>query len=228
MEELATAKERNRLARDLHDSLGHYLTIINVQLEKALTYRERDPEEGDQAVRDAKRLASEALQDVRHSVSTLRTMDEAFIFAPALEALVERLRSTHLLVESGIEGREEGYSKQALMSLFRVAQEGCTNIQKYAHAASARIEVHFGDAIATLRLSDDGQGFEAAQLSALRPGREGGYGLQGVLERLELVGGTLRVESQPGHGTNLYATIPKNPLVRNEVLYSQGASGGTA
>lgn len=228
VEELATAKERNRLAREIHDSLGHYLTIINVQLEKALSYREQDPEEGEQAVRDAKRLASEALQDVRHSVSALRAMDEAFTLTPALHTLTERLRSMPLAVDIRIEGREEGYSQQAMLSLFRVAQEGFTNIQKYAKAASARLEVHFGEAMATLRLSDDGQGFDLAQLATLRPGREGSYGLQGVRERLELVGGTLQVESSPGQGTTLSATIPKDSLVRNGLLHSQGTRGDKA
>jgi signal transduction histidine kinase len=180
VEELATAKERNRLAREIHDGLGHYLTIISVQLEKALSYRERNPEEGEQAVRDAKRLASEALQDVRRSVGALRATDEVIALTPALHMLAERLHSAPHAVEVRIEGSEDGYSQQALMALFRVAQEGFTNIQKYAHAASAQLEVNFGDAGATLRLSDDGPGFDLAQLSALLPGREGSYGLQGV------------------------------------------------
>jgi signal transduction histidine kinase len=141
VEDLATAKERNRLAREIHDGLGHYLTIINVQLEKALSYRDRNPEEEEQAVRDAKRLASEALQDVRRSVSALRATDEAFVLTPALYALGERLRTAQLAVDVQVEGQEEGYSQQALMALFRVAQECLTNIQKYAHAATARLEV---------------------------------------------------------------------------------------
>lgn len=228
VEELATAKERNRLAREIHDGLGHYLTIINVQLEKALFYRDRDPAEEEQAVRDAKRLASEALQDVRHSVSTLRATDEPFALTPALHALGERLRTAQRAVDIRIEGREEGYSQQALMALFRVAQEGLTNIQKYAHAATARLVVHLGEAGVTLQLSDDGSGFDLAQLAALRPGREGSYGLQGVRERLELVGGTMQVESSPGQGTTLTATVPKDPLVRNEILYQEGTAGGKA
>lgn len=228
VEELATANERNRLAREIHDSLGHYLTIINVQLEKALSYRNRDPAEEEQAVRDAKRLASEALQDVRHSVSALRATTEPFILIPALRTLVERLRSAQLAVELQIEGGEEGYSQQALLALFRVAQEGFTNIQKYARAVSARLAVHFGEATATLRLTDDGSGFDTAQLATLRPGREGSYGLQGVRERLELVGGAMEVESSPGQGTSLYATVPRDPLVRNDVLQRDGAAGGKA
>lgn len=221
VEELATTKERNRLARDIHDSLGHYLTIINVQLEKALMFRERNQEEADQAVRDAKRLASEALQDVRRSVSTLRAMQETFALIPAITDLVERLRTNQLSVELRIEGNEDGYSRQALMALFRAAQEGFTNMQKYAGASSAQVELYFGASEATLRLQDNGRGFEPETLAALRPGREGSYGLQGVRERLELVGGSLRLESRPGEGTCLFVIIPKDPLVRSGLLHVQ-------
>jgi signal transduction histidine kinase len=227
VEELATAKERNRLAREIHDGLGHYLTIINVQLEKALSYRDRDPAEEEQAVRDAKRLASEALQDVRRSVSALRATDEMFVLTPALYVLVTRLQSAQLTVEIQVEGEEEGYSQQALMALFRVAQEGFTNIQKYARASLAKLNVHFGETSVSLRLSDDGLGFDVAQLSTLRPGREGRYGLQGVRERLELVGGKLQVDSRLGQGTTLSATVPKDPLIRNEALHRQAIPGGT-
>jgi signal transduction histidine kinase len=228
VEELATAKERNRLAREIHDGLGHYLTIINVQLEKALTYRERSPDEEEQAVRDAKRLASEALQDVRRSVSALRATDEPFVLIPALHTLVERLDATQLGMELQIEGREEGYSQQALLALFRVAQEGLTNVQKYAHGASTRLDVQFGETNATLRLSDSGPGFDLAQLADLRPGRAGSYGLQGIRERLELLGGTLQVDSRPGQGASLSATVPKVPLTESELLDRQGTAGGTA
>jgi signal transduction histidine kinase len=221
VEELATTKERNRLARDIHDSLGHYLTIINVQLEKALTFRELTPQEADQAVRDAKRLASEALQDVRRSVSTLREMQETFAFTPAVTDLVERLHNSQLSIELSIEGSEDGYSKQALMTLYRAVQEGLTNIQKHAGATSVQVETQFGDAFATLCLRDNGRGFEPETLATLRPGREGSYGLQGVRERLEMVGGSLQMESRPGEGTCLLVTIQKEPLMRNGLLHVQ-------
>ena len=221
VEELAATKERNRLARDIHDSLGHFLTIINVQLEKALTFHDRKPEEAEQAMRDAKRLASEALQDVRRSVGTLRTMQEAFTFIPAVTNVVERLHNNQFSVELSIKGSEDGYSKQALLALYRAVQEGCTNIQKHAGASTVQVEIHLGNSEATLRLRDNGRGFEPETLAALQPGREGSYGLQGVRERLELVGGRLQLESRPGAGTCLVVTIPKDPLVRNGLLHVQ-------
>jgi signal transduction histidine kinase len=209
VEELATTKERNRLARDIHDSLGHYLTIINVQLEKALAFRERDQGEADQAVRDAKRLASEALQDVRRSVGTLRAMEEVFAFTLTTTELVERFQSSQLAVTLQMKGSDEGYAKQALLSLFRTAQEGLTNIQKYAAASLVQLEIDFGASAATLCLIDNGRGFEPGMLAALAPGRQGGYGLQGIRERLELLGGSLQIHSRPGEGTRLRATVPR-------------------
>ena len=89
--ELAAAAERNRLARDIHDSLGHYLTAISIQLEKAQAYRARNPEEADQAIRDAKQTARAALQDVRQSVSTLRDTGDRFSLRQSLADLVGRM-----------------------------------------------------------------------------------------------------------------------------------------
>ncbi len=88
MATLAATQERNRLARDIHDSLGHYLTVVNVQLEKALAFREVRPEESLKSVVAAKRLASEALQDVQTSMGALRSTDNPFNLRTALEGLV--------------------------------------------------------------------------------------------------------------------------------------------
>jgi signal transduction histidine kinase len=219
--DLATTKERNRLARDIHDSLGHYLTVINVQLEKALAFRDKKPQEADLAVSNAKRLASEALQDVRRSVGTLRASQQAIAFTSAINELVERVRNSQVSVVLHIEGSEEGSSEQALMTLYRAVQEGLTNVQKHAGASSVRITIDFGVSEVHLRLSDNGRGFEPATLGHLQSEREGSYGLLGLRERLELVGGSLAIESRPGKGTTLLASIPKNPLVDNRLVNVQ-------
>ena len=85
-------------------TLGHYLTVINVQLERALAFRNRNPQQADQAASDAKRLASEALQDIRRSVGALRTSDETFSFSAAMADLVEHVRSNILSIEVNIAG----------------------------------------------------------------------------------------------------------------------------
>jgi signal transduction histidine kinase len=207
--ELASAKERNRLAREIHDSLGHYLTVINVQLEKALALHGSQPEQEDQAVRNAKSLASEALQDVRHSVSTLRDTREGFSAHRALVTLLDNLQGSQPGIELRVEGSEDGFSPEGLRTLYRAAQEGLTNIQKHARATKVKVELQFGSQEATLRLCDDGQGFDPIILQDLVPGRESGYGLEGVRERLELIGGHFQLQSSPGAGTRLRASVPK-------------------
>ena len=209
VEELATTKERNRLARDIHDTLGHYLTVINVQLEKALAFRDKKPREADQAVSDAKRLASEALQDVRRSVGALRTARELPAFVPSITELVERMQSDRCAVELIMEGSEDDFSKPGLLALYRAVQEGLTNVQRHAGASHVWIELRFGEQEATLVLRDDGRGFDAVKQQQLQVEREGGYGLRGLQERLELVGGSLKVESAPGEGAALVVTVPR-------------------
>src|SRR5712692_199552 len=216
--ELATTRERNRLARDIHDTLGHYLTVINVQLEKALAFRKRDPHEADLAVSDAKHLASEALQDVRSSVGALRATDATFSFSSAIESLVDRVRGDTLAVEVDIAGKEAGFSKQALITLYRAAQEGLTNVQKHAKASSVRVDIHFMESEANLSLSDNGCGFDLSLLHSRQPGQDGQYGLQGVQERLETVRGHLQVVSHPGKGTQLFVTVPKDMLTGHATL----------
>ena len=208
--ELATIEERNRLARDIHDSLGHYLTVINVQLEKAIAFRDRNQQEADQAVRDSKRLASEALQDVRRSVSALRNTQETFPLIQSVTGLVNNLRSGKLSIELEIEGSEEGFSQQSLMTLYRAAQEGLTNIQKHSQASCAVVSFKFNDQLASLCIVDNGQGVDADILGA--DGTH--FGLKGVRERLELIHGSLELESAPGKGMKLFITVPKNPLTQ--------------
>ncbi len=206
--ESATIEERNRLARDIHDSLGHYLTVINVQLEKAMAFRNRNPQEADQAVRNAKRSASEALQDIRRSVGALRNTQETFSLVRALNGLPDNLRSSQLSIELKIDGCEEGFSQQSLMTLYRAAQEGLTNIQKHAQASHVTMSLIFNDQQASLCIVDNGQGFDTGILGK----DETHYGLKGVRERLELIHGLIKLESAPGKGTKLFIAVPGNPL----------------
>ncbi len=202
--ELAAAAERNRLARDIHDSLGHYLTAINIQLEKAQVYRARNPEEADRAIQDAKQTARAALQDVRLSVSALRDTEERFSLRQSLADLVGRMDGDTLEITCNVEGAETDYAGPVLTALYRAAQEGLTNVQKHAQAHHVLLDVQLGEAEARLKLHDDGAGFAADALTEHR-----GYGLQGLQERLELVRGQMCITSDARTGTELTVIIPK-------------------
>jgi signal transduction histidine kinase len=201
---LAAAEERNRLARDIHDTVGHYLTVINVQLEKALMLRQKKPQEADQAIVDAKRMARETLQDVRQSVSTLRHSQEIFSLIDLLHKLADNIRSPRMQIDVNIQGEETLLSKQGLMTLYRVAQEGLTNVQKHARASHVTMTLMFDESSSRLSITDDGCGFDPTTAFQGEC-----YGLVGIRERLGVMGGTLQIESYPDQGTHLLITIPR-------------------
>lgn len=208
--QLAAAAERNRLARDIHDSLGHYLTAISIQLEKAQAYRERNPGEADQAIRDAKQTAQAALHDVRQSVSALRGAEDKFSLKHSLTDLVNRMDGGTLEITYRMEGDETDYAGPVLAALYRVAQEGLTNVQRHAQARHATLEVRLGENEARLSLRDDGTGFNTETLADLAASPDQGFGLQGLQERLELVRGQMRINSDLRHGTEITVVVPKH------------------
>ena len=210
--ELATTEERNRVAREIHDGLGHGLIAISVQLEKALVYYDKQPQEALQAISDAKRVVKEALQDVRRSVRALRTEQEVFACIQRITILVEQLRETALAVDFEVTGSEEQFSNVALLTFYRVAQEGFTNIQKHAQASHVQVNLHFAEEEARLSIHDNGCGFDTERRLQQKDGTQEGYGLRGIRERIALVGGTFHLESRPGRGTQLLITVTKTGL----------------
>ncbi len=201
--ELATVAERNRLARDIHDSLGHYLTVISVQLEKAQLVIDEDLAAVRGAIGNAKRLADQALSDVRHSVGALRRDQAPFRLRPALEQLVVNLHVMPVQIRLSIAGEEQGFSGQQLLALYRAVQEGLTNVQRHARAREMHVSLELGEREARLILEDDGVGLPGNGVTGK------GFGLRGVMERLELVSGRLSVADAPGGGTRLVVTIPR-------------------
>jgi signal transduction histidine kinase len=200
------------VAREIHDGLGHALIAINVQLEKALVYYDKQPQEALQAISDAKRVVKDALQDVRRSVRALRTEQEPFACIQGITLLVEQLRETALAVDFEVTGSEERFSNPARLTLYRVAQEGFTNVQKHAQASRIEVSLHFTEEEARLSIRDNGCGFDAGRKFQQKAMPEEGYGLRGIRERIELVGGTFHVESQAGRGTQLLVTVTRTGL----------------
>ncbi len=197
--ELATTRERNRLAREIHDGVGHYLTVINVQLEAAQTLLSREPERAAEALNKATQMSREALDDVRRSVGSLRSEDTR---PPLQDSLRELSRDAAMSVEIEISGRPRPLPSAANHALFRAAQEGLTNIRKHAAARQSWIRLDFADPARTrLTIEDDGRG---AQSGA--PSR--GFGLQGMHERIELLGGKMTTQNRAGGGFSLCVEVP--------------------
>lgn len=209
--DLATVAERNRMARDIHDSLGHYLTAIAIQLEKALAFHDKDREESQRSVQTSRRLAQEALTDVRRSVGLLRAQHEPFSLGDMLHNLAVSAADGHLKVGIDIAGDEVRYGVASRMVLYRAAQEGLTNIRRHAHAKHVHVDLHFALEQATLRITDDGRGFDPEHYQTAISEQTASFGIQGLRERVALVGGTLDIAPAPTGGTVLTVALPAEP-----------------
>jgi signal transduction histidine kinase len=200
VDELATVRERNRLAREIHDSLGHYLTVVNVQIEAARAVID-DRERSLDVLRKAQTLTQDGLAEVRRSVAALRsTTAEHRPLSEVLELLVNECRSAGIDATLVIEGVPRELSSQVELTLYRAAQEGLTNVRKHAHATQATLTLHYSNADAIrLVIEDNGVGGDAG---------EGGFGLLGVRERALLLGGEVRINSSVEGGFALEVYLP--------------------
>ena len=202
-------EERTRLARDIHDSLGHALTGIQIQLAKAEAYFSIEPDESRKAVGEAKEAAVQAIQDIRSSLDMLNDRNPKINLREEIPQLLHRLESAGVSCTLVVEGDDSGYNYAVQIALFRMVQEGITNILKHAEAKNVSLSFHFGEREVELVFEDDGRGFDP-ELPADQS--EGHYGLQGLKQRLELVRGRMEIISAPGKGCILKASLPKNPV----------------
>jgi signal transduction histidine kinase len=201
VEELATTKERNRVAREIHDSLGHYLTVINVQLEAAQVLVPADPERAQTALRKAQSLAQEGLADVRRSVAALRAApSDSRPLPEAMAQLLAETRAAGIVTSLDVRGQTRALAPQTEQTLYRAAQEALTNVRKHARASRADLTLDYapGDRV-RLVIQDNGVG--AAETT-------GGFGLLGLRERAQLVGGKVAVQSAPGQGFRVEIEAP--------------------
>ncbi len=193
--ELATIRERNRIAREIHDSLGHYLTIANVQLEAA-----RGTADGrDERMAKVQQLLRDGLTELRSSVSLLRDgASDVKPFAQALDGLVAECNATGLAAALTTEGQARPLPTEVGFTLFRAAQEALTNVRRHARAKTVSVRLHYSEARVKLHVLDDGVG------GAPKPGN----GLKGLEERLAQVGGTLAFAAPQAGGFELTVEVP--------------------
>ncbi|MEM7126782.1 MAG: sensor histidine kinase [Chloroflexota bacterium] len=201
--ELAASEERNRLARNIHDGLGHHLAAINIQLEMVKKLYDQQPEMAKEAVTQAQTATQAALGDVRQSVSTLRNGSERFQLDTALATLINRVAHAGLQINHEINGDEQNCPQPILLTFYRAAQEGMTNTIKHASATEINLQIDLLADHATLLMTDNGVGFDVETLT-----HNSGHGLQGIRERVALVKGRMELDSSHGNGTKLYLTIP--------------------
>ncbi len=204
----AALEERTRLARDIHDSVGHALTAIQIQLSKAEAYFERNQNESRKAVQEAKATAQDAMADVRESLNMLNS-DKNINFSVEAEitTLLESLKRAGYRASCQIKGDYKSYNYAVLITLFRFVQEGITNILKHAGPCEVLLRIDFGKEHLTCLLEDKGKGFDPAQQVG-----KSHFGLEGLKNRVTLVRGTFELDSAPGRGCCLKTVLPKDPV----------------
>lgn len=202
VEGLAADLERNRIAREIHDSLGHTLTTLDVQLEVAQALYRQDPQHSLHALNQAKVLSHQSLQEIRRAVSTLRHGN--FDLSVALTDLVQQIEQTYDQCGCSFKVRTDidlpYLPLQMSRQLFLIAKEGLMNAQKHSQASSVKLSAQNRQEGITLELSDNGIGFS--------PKAGEGFGLQGMRERVQLLNGRMEIHSAVGEGTRIQVTIP--------------------
>jgi signal transduction histidine kinase len=200
--QLAAANERNRMAREIHDTLGHYLTVIHVQLEAARAVIGTDPERGMLAVTRAQALAKDGLAAVRQSVKALREDGSVDGVAGQIASLVDSVRDERFRITFTISGTPRPVSSAVALALHRTTLEALTNVRKHADAASVEIELAFRDGRGVqLRVHDDGKGAADATMGT-------GFGLRGIRERAEQLNGSANYRTGPREGFTLSVELP--------------------
>ncbi len=193
---LAATAERERIGRDLHDLLGHTLSLITLKLELARKLSERDPETSRRELADAERVARSALAEVRSAVTGIRSTDLAAELASA--RLMLECSQVHL----DYQPPPAGIPPDIARGLSLVLREATTNITRHAHAGRVQMRFAREPGVLQLTIADDGRGGVSAD----------GNGLAGMRTRVRELGGTLSIESPRGHGTQLLVRVPIDDL----------------
>jgi signal transduction histidine kinase len=191
VEELAVARERTRMAREIHDTLGHYLAIIRIQLETISKLQEHDYTRARAEVEEAKRVAAQCIQEVRNAVAALRPTSIATL--NSIEALTQlgaefRATSPEIELTLDLETTLPPLSAELQLACYRAAQEALTNVRKHAHATKVLLRLRYEDETLELMVRDNGKGIPGSRASQ----QTAGFGLIGLRERIELLGGQVR------------------------------------
>lgn len=202
VEDLAAVQERNRIAREIHDSLGHALTALNVQLQTAVKLWDRSSIDAKPFLEQAQKLGTLAMKEVRRSVNALRAdADTEEPLEQAIATLVKDFcQGTGVAVSTQID-LQTVLPAQTAKTIYRVIQESLTNICKHAQATSAQIHLQQTTDKICLTIADNGKGFRLQSGSS-------GFGLHSMRERIAALDGTFEIEAQPGSGCSIHVELP--------------------
>jgi len=205
---LAVSEERARIARELHDVVGHSVSVMTVQASAVRRLLKPEQEREREALLIVEQTGREAMAEMRRMVGVLRRPEEAPALAPQpslehLDKLVEHAREAGLPVTLRVEGGAVQLPAGVDLTAYRLVQEGLTNALKHARAQNAEVLVRYSNGFVELTVTDDGTGDGG--------GDSGGHGLVGMRERVSVYGGDLEAGPRPEGGFQLRATLPVSP-----------------
>ncbi|MCX8062773.1 MAG: sensor histidine kinase [Anaerolineales bacterium] len=207
-EELAITRERNRLAREIHDSLGHHLTAINIQIRAAQAVLQQDIQKAINLLNKAEAQTQHALHDVRQSVAALRAPLAEGPLLPQIQQILDAGNSSGINTSLNVIGTPYTVTPPVALTLLRAVQEGLTNTLKHAHATELQVTLDFRSPTEIcLTIRDNGVG------GIISP--QNGFGLLGMRERVAQLNGQLDIQSVEGQGFSIRMVLP------TEVNYGQ-------
>ena len=204
--ERATAEERSRIARELHDVVAHSVSVMVVQASGVRRLLKPDQEREREALVSVEQIGRQALTEMRRMLGVMRTgEDQPAALAPQpglqhLDRLIAQVEEAGLPVTLHIEGERPDLSPGVDLSAYRIVQEGLTNALRHAKGAHADVVIRYIDGLVQLEITDDGVGSPN--------GTPGGHGLVGMRERVAVYGGTLEAGPREGGGFVLRAVLP--------------------
>lgn len=201
VEELAITKERNRLAREIHDGLGHYLTTVHMQVQASKAIMSKDPQKATEALDKALDMTHQALADVRRSVAALRSPTMLDMTLPEMiSELVKNVDAGIMKTDYQVRGEPRDLSPQARLTLYRSAQEALNNSLKHSQATELSVVLDYQSPDEVfLRVEDNGMGTDQM---------DGGFGLIGMKERVHLLNGEIQFQSAVGQGFKVEIRLP--------------------
>jgi signal transduction histidine kinase len=206
IEQLTVSRERNRMARELHDTLAHTLSSVAVELEAVKTLIKRKPAEALNLVDQSLGITRSGLNETRKALQDLRALPIEDLGLP----LALKTQAESIAERGGIKLKiriDKGMDKvppDAAYCIYRVAQEGLENVVRHSDASQAILRLVHSDGHLKLTIQDDGRGFDPQSVDDSER-----FGLRGMSERADMLGGKLIVDSVPGKGTTIHLVLPE-------------------